>query len=320
MMKKSTVSTARSTQVCLIEGHSKAKFVTRQSLMMASLFVGLVFSAWNVNADQLWNNGDTDGSATLGWGQSSSILDDFYVPGGGWWINHVETIGIFVDPSTVDEVEVAIWPHDMEENGPNGDAVDVLTVTNVETTPTGRTFFDREEIKISVDFDNTYLKGQRYYWIEITVRDPQGIQDFRLLARQGISHEPSWTHFGGGSLSSSSDVYGNDLDLSYALYGNPVESRFDSPVGGFKVEDSDGRMVIGVNKIATSDVKTLNNTKLRISETRPNADSLGFAIRCPAGTTLTPFEMPIYDDATGLWVVGHETVWYCISDDNIPAG
>ena len=36
---------------------------------------------------------------------------------------------------------------------------------------------------------------------------------------------------------------------------------------------------------------------------------------CPEGTVLTPFEMPIYDKATGLFVVGFRTVYFCISED-----
>lgn len=41
--------------------------------------------------------------------------------------------------------------------------------------------------------------------------------------------------------------------------------------------------------------------------------------RCPPGTVLTPFPMPIYDD-DGLFVIGHETVWYCLPEDLEPAG
>jgi hypothetical protein len=41
--------------------------------------------------------------------------------------------------------------------------------------------------------------------------------------------------------------------------------------------------------------------------------------QCPAGHHLSPFEMPIYDD-DGLFVVGYETVWFCIPDDLEPAG
>jgi hypothetical protein len=39
--------------------------------------------------------------------------------------------------------------------------------------------------------------------------------------------------------------------------------------------------------------------------------------RCPEGTFLSPFEQPIYE---GLFVVGYETVWYCLPDDLEPAG
>lgn len=281
--------------------HSKTHFMINQFLINMTLFIAMVFAAWNANAGQLWNNGDTDGSATLGWGSHSSILDDFYVPGGGWWINHLETTGIFVDPLKVADVEVAVWSHDMTENEPDGDSVDVLHVNKFTATPTGRTFFDRKELKISVDFDKTYLKGQRYYWIEISVRDQYGLQSFKFLARQGVSHEPSWTHFGQGSLLSSGDLYGQDLDLSYVLYGTPVTlSHFTGPVDGFQVQKRDDHVVI--------DVAQKSATK-----------SFGFVMRCPAGSSLVPFKKPIYDKK-GLWVIGYETVWYCIPDDLEPEG
>lgn len=35
---------------------------------------------------------------------------------------------------------------------------------------------------------------------------------------------------------------------------------------------------------------------------------------CPEGTVLTPYEMPVYDEQ-GIFVVGYETVWYCIQED-----
>lgn len=40
---------------------------------------------------------------------------------------------------------------------------------------------------------------------------------------------------------------------------------------------------------------------------------------CPGGTVATPFEQPIYDDE-GLFVVGYETVWYCLPVDLEPEG
>jgi hypothetical protein len=49
----------------------------------------------------------------------------------------------------------------------------------------------------------------------------------------------------------------------------------------------------------------------------PGATS--FAPRCPAGTVLSPFDMPIYDEK-GLFVIGFETVWVCLPADLEPAG
>jgi hypothetical protein len=40
---------------------------------------------------------------------------------------------------------------------------------------------------------------------------------------------------------------------------------------------------------------------------------------CPVGTVATAFEMPIYD-VPGLFVVGYETVWFCIDANTQPVG
>lgn len=41
--------------------------------------------------------------------------------------------------------------------------------------------------------------------------------------------------------------------------------------------------------------------------------------RCPSGSHLSAFPMPIYD-SDGLFVIGYKTVWYCLPDDLEPAG
>ena len=55
------------------------------------------------------------------------------------------------------------------------------------------------------------------------------------------------------------------------------------------------------------------------TETRTPAKDLP-AFFCPGGTVATPFEHPIYDDATGLFVVDFEIVWYCLPADLEPEG
>lgn len=44
-----------------------------------------------------------------------------------------------------------------------------------------------------------------------------------------------------------------------------------------------------------------------------------FGARCPVGSALSPFDMPIYDD-DGLFVVGFETIWVCLPANLEPAG
>jgi hypothetical protein len=270
----------------------------KKPVKLILFLTAILFSVSNVNAAKLWDNGDTDGS-TLGWGQYSSTLDDFYVPGGGWWINRVETIGIYANPTTVTEVEIAIWPHNLNTSSPDGDSVTVLNVTSFTATPTGRLFSGREELLITANFDSAFLKGQNYYWVEVTVSDESGIQDFRFLARNRISHQPAWLHFGQGSINSSLDFYRGGRDLSFALFGNAVQSKFDQVVDDIvlktreKSEDGTARSFSVVN---------------------------GLGGNCPAGTTLSPFEMPIYDDDKGYFVVGYETVWFCLPNDLEPEG
>ena len=48
-------------------------------------------------------------------------------------------------------------------------------------------------------------------------------------------------------------------------------------------------------------------------------DNGGPDFLCPGGTVATPFEQPIYDE-NDLFVVGYETVWFCIPVDVEPAG
>lgn len=51
----------------------------------------------------------------------------------------------------------------------------------------------------------------------------------------------------------------------------------------------------------------------------PFRNSFELVARCPAGSVLTPFDMPIYDES-GLFVVDLETVWVCVPADLEPAG
>ncbi len=59
--------------------------------------------------------------------------------------------------------------------------------------------------------------------------------------------------------------------------------------------------------------------KLRQRTDDDKGPSPVFGNRCPSGTFLSPFDMPIYDEA-GLFVVDYKTVWFCLPEDLEPAG
>src|SRR5262245_36216183 len=103
-----------------------------------------------VPAADLWDNGDADGG-TVGWGQDSSALDDFYVEGAGAWLQGATFSGFYLNASeAVGDVQVSIWPNDNETNEPNGDTAFDVPVQSFTATPTGNEYFGYEEIRIDV--------------------------------------------------------------------------------------------------------------------------------------------------------------------------
>lgn len=65
-------------------------------------------------------------------------------------------------------------------------------------------------------------------------------------------------------------------------------------------------------------VESFKQPEKRQTVVRPAAIN-DFLNGCPEGSSPVAFDMPIYDD-DGLFVVGYETVWFCIPDDLEPAG
>jgi len=71
---------------------------------------------------------------------------------------------------------------------------------------------------------------------------------------------------------------------------------------------------------ATDPIRTLKlKTKFVPSGRFAPSGATSFGARCPAGSVLSPFDMPIYDDQ-GLFVIGLESVWVCVPANLEPAG
>ena len=181
----------------------------RSCALIAALLAWFVTA--HATADELlWDNGATDGSF-LGWGETSTTMDDFVVPSGGWWIQHAETSGIYLGSEDVIDVQLAVWPHDYDEDEPNGDTAFMLDVTDWSATATGDQYAGYDEIRITADFDPVYLQASKKYWLEFIVTDSYGLTRFIFLARQDVQLQPAWLHFGAGSISPE------EIDLAYTL-------------------------------------------------------------------------------------------------------
>ncbi len=95
----------------------------------------------------------------------------------------------------------------------------------------------------------------------------------------------------------------NDCNISWDICGEDLELTIPEPP-----TTRPGT----INKLASaedSDGASLLRGFSRIDD---------FVNPCPEDTVLTPYEMPIYDNK-GIFVVGYETVWYCIPENLEPA-
>jgi hypothetical protein len=187
----------------------------RSCALIAALLASFV--AAHANADELlWDNGETDGS-TLGMAETWTTMDDFVVPSGGWWIEHAETSGIYLGSEDVIDVQLAIWPHDYDEDEPDGDTAFMLDVTDWSAEATGNQYAGYDEIRVTADFDPVYLQSSKKYWLEFIVTDSFGLTRFIFLARQDVELQPAWLHFSGATLSPE------DIDLAYTLSGTSIK-------------------------------------------------------------------------------------------------
>ena len=184
-------------------------------LFIPIVFITTLILGSSVQADLLWDNGNHDavGNGVNDAGQS--VLDDFYVPGAGWFVNRAETHGIFLNPGrVVSDVDVVIWPADAATGEPNGDEAFMVGVNGFSAVDTGEDWQGYDKILVSVSFDNTFLKGQEYYWIELDIKDQYGAR-LKLLERQSVT-------YGEAHLRSNPYPFPSGVDLAYRLFGTQV--------------------------------------------------------------------------------------------------
>lgn len=219
MRQKPTKSTS--------SAHSKLK----RLIKLAGVF-SLISLTGTGQASELWDNGDSGNSGGTVNNQYQSVLDDFYVPGAGWYVSSAETHGIFFSPGrVVSDVDVIIWPAEFGTGLPNGDTAFVLPTLSFEAVDTGENFEGYDKIKVAVEFDNKFLKGQEYYWIELDIRDQYG-QRLRLLKTPESAHQNA-------HVRSNPYPYATAVDLDFRLFGTEVYTIYSGATDKFVLEGMD---------------------------------------------------------------------------------
>jgi len=186
-------------------------------------------------ADVLHDQSNNKAESVIGGGTEYSVLDDFFVPNGGWNINKLETIGIFNNNiQQIDSIKLFLWKNiwsgDPSQNEPDMLNNEELTVTNWEVQPTGNELLDQVELKMTIDIAETHIKGGEFYWIEIVVFDSIAGEHFYFQATTNETHSTAWLRQGFGiALEPGGPTYGY-TDVVFKLFGNPIDFAFDGKV------------------------------------------------------------------------------------------
>ena len=185
-----------------------------------------------LKAEELWDNGENTGDIMLG--NYFRILEDFYVPGAGWWIDSAEVYGTFYnnwgENHNIGSVSMRIMSADFHTGEPDpsqGNGLNVVAFNEFQIANNG--------VRVEIDFQKTFLKGGRFYWIEFEVLDDDGFY-MRGFESAGIKHLPAWGDFSEGP---SDSLYELSDGFAFKLYGDDVKTVNLGSASDFKADTLD---------------------------------------------------------------------------------
>lgn len=200
--------------------------------MMGLVFaVGLSMSA---HAQTLWDNGNHLDDQLLG--NYYRILDDFYVPGAGWWIDKAEVYGMFFNATyykhqkAVEVVNIRIMAADPVTGEPDPSFGTGLVVTSFDEEP-----IDSLRTRVEANFEKVFLKGQRRYWIEFEIINNYDYY-MRGLASASSAFLPA---YGNHQTGAQNQMHETDGDLAFSLFGQPIRTVGYAASDDFKVKSLD---------------------------------------------------------------------------------
>jgi hypothetical protein len=190
--------------------------------------------AWDLGASRaiLWDNGDTDGSNGYSHGTAAAIgfrralLDDFVIPSGdvAWDVTNLTWLLLWNTLTTPSATGAEISFRNDAGGSPAGTYLATASVGAFTETPTGRTWFGRPEMQMSVDFTAVNLAAGTY-WVDYLVVGPENA--FAMI-RAAITGSECWLDWDDYGLVSGTTVIGVPADLSFVLSGEVVPVELQS--------------------------------------------------------------------------------------------
>ncbi len=192
-----------------------------KTIKLAYLLSALAL-AGAAQAAELYDNGSPVNNGIGVNNAYQSVMDDVYVPGAGWFAEEVQTQGIFLNGSSnVTEVDITIWPSHPGTFEPDGDNTEFFNNVAFDASLTGDLWGGYEEIEVVAEIPRTFMSGQEYYWIELDIKDQNGLR-MKLIERRDVNHLPA--HIG-----PNASPYASDVDLAFKIYGDAISTLV--PVG-----------------------------------------------------------------------------------------
>lgn len=170
----------------------------------------------------LHNNGAADGSNGYsngpdGNGFTRTVLDDFEIFNTLWLIHTLSWTHVWATQAPGNGVDAVVCIRE-DSNGSPGRVIHMANVTQYSEQATGQTFFQRPEVRSTVEFDAIQLPAGRY-WLEWAVIGAVVDNNFALTLA-AVSLAECWINYPDlNGLESGTSQFGVARGLNFALLG-----------------------------------------------------------------------------------------------------
>jgi hypothetical protein len=195
-------------------------------MKLALTFVAAFAFASAASADLLWDNYDTDGSNGYSmadasvFGAQRALLDDFEVPDGGWVLQDFHALMLW-NSSGVGKGTDFVLEFRPDIGGAPDPNPGIQTTGHIYSEElTGRNWFSRQEVELSLQFDDVALDPGIWWWWGYVV-GPENA--FMMVDQTTVLLSECWVDYDDFSgLVPGSTQFGVEADLAFQITGIPA--------------------------------------------------------------------------------------------------